>query len=865
MFKILTILSLFGISFFSIAQNVGIGTQNPKARLHVVDSNVLFSANWVYPENPGDPPASGIGKRMMWYADKGAFRAGVVTGQQWDKDNIGINSFASGNGTTASGIVSAAFGQQTIASGIAAFAMGTTAKATGFSSIAGGSYTHADGWGAVALGDSSLAMGDYSAAIGYRPKAIGNFSMALGYRTEALDAGSIAIGTHTKANTYYSQAIGFTATTTGFYSTSIGTYNTASGNYSTAMGVFNTSRAFAGFTAGMYNDSIAGSNPSLYIATDPLFMIGNGTDNTNRSNALMVLKNGNTGLGTNSPKARLHVADSNVLFSATGLAPENPGNPPISGNGRRMMWYADKAAFRVGYALNNEWDKENVGRGSIAMGTNSLAKGDASVALAASSDALGVNSLAAIGGKAYGDFSAAIGWYATTYGKDAISMGNSNWAIGEHSVAFGEGSIASGTNAITLGEHTVARAYSSTVIGRFNDSIINANQTEYVATDPIFIIGNGQYNNRKNAMMVLKNGNTGIGTNTPQTKLHITGGLDATYSDNTGFLVVGDVGGANIAIDNNEILARSNGGPSNLFLQAKTNSGHVILNSVTGNTGIGTSTPTAKLHIAGGSVVAMVSGTAPGNPSNPPVSGVGRRMMWYADKAAFRSGYVSGGQWDNANVGLYSIAGGFDAKATGYASTAFGTVVESTGNYSVALGRRVGANGIGSFIFGDSDPNNKGLRTSISDNLFWTRFNGGYYLVSSDIGADIGVRVLPGGNSWTTISDINMKENFIPVNGEAILEKFAAIPQYTWNYKGQDPATFRHYGPMAQDFYKAFGRDELGTIGCDTLINQHDFIGVSMVAIQALEKRTSELTKLLEQTLLELEKTKMELMSIKKQ
>jgi len=43
----------------------------------------------------------------------------------------------------------------------------------------------------------------------------------------------------------------------------------------------------------------------------------------------------------------------------------------------------------------------------------------------------------------------------------------------------------------------------------------------------------------------------------------------------------------------------------------------------------------------------------------------------------------------------------------------------------------------------------------------------------------------------------------------------------------------------AQDFYKAFGHDRLGEIGCDSLINQQDFLGVSFIAIQALEKRTA--------------------------
>lgn len=52
---------------------------------------------------------------------------------------------------------------------------------------------------------------------------------------------------------------------------------------------------------------------------------------------------------------------------------------------------------------------------------------------------------------------------------------------------------------------------------------------------------------------------------------------------------------------------------------------------------------------------------------------------------------------------------------------------------------------------------------------------------------------------------------------------------------------------MAQDFYNAFGKDALGIIGCDTLINQQDFLGVSFIAIQALEKRAEKIEALQKQ------------------
>jgi hypothetical protein len=63
----------------------------------------------------------------------------------------------------------------------------------------------------------------------------------------------------------------------------------------------------------------------------------------------------------------------------------------------------------------------------------------------------------------------------------------------------------------------------------------------------------------------------------------------------------------------------------------------------------------------------------------------------------------------------------------------------------------------------------------------------------------------------------------------------------SWNYKGQ--REIRHYGPMAQDFYAAFGHDALGQVGCDTLINSHDFAGVTFAAVQALIRENEQLKR----------------------
>jgi hypothetical protein len=103
------------------------------------------------------------------------------------------------------------------------------------------------------------------------------------------------------------------------------------------------------------------------------------------------------------------------------------------------------------------------------------------------------------------------------------------------------------------------------------------------------------------------------------------------------------------------------------------------------------------------------------------------------------------------------------------------------------------------------------------------------------------VTLIVGAVGFTMESDRNKKENFLPVDGEKVLAKLRGFHATSWNYIGHDPKQFRHYGPMAQDFFAAFGHDGIGTIGTDTTITSTDLSGILMVAAQALEKRTEML------------------------
>ncbi|NQV15957.1 tail fiber domain-containing protein, partial [bacterium] len=250
-------------------------------------------------------------------------------------------------------------------------------------------------------------------------------------------------------------------------------------------------------------------------------------------------------------------------------------------------------------------------------------------------------------------------------------------------------------------------------------------------------------------------------------------------------------------------------------------SGDDVYNSNSGNVGINQSSPSTQLHI-GGTEGLLVQGTYDSGTSL--TLGAGTRMHFYPKKSAFRAGYVDGTQWDDANIGNYSTA-------TGYNTTA-------SGDYSTALGNYVSTNGLsGSFVIGDQSTTT--VMTPNYANQMRMRFAYGVDIyTSSDYGTYVSVGA--GGNSWFGPSDSTKKENFQLADGEYFLNSISTLRLGSWNYKAQDPSTFRHYGPMAQDIFHYFGRDDYGTIGNDTTLATADMDGIMMIALQALEKRTKE-------------------------
>jgi hypothetical protein len=212
----------------------------------------------------------------------------------------------------------------------------------------------------------------------------------------------------------------------------------------------------------------------------------------------------------------------------------------------------------------------------------------------------------------------------------------------------------------------------------------------------------------------------------------------------------------------------------------------------------------------------------------------------------FNNMAIGGNALGSNNTGGFNTASGFNALArnsTGVGNTASGAraLLQNTqGREDTAIGE--------SALFNNTTGSNNtvigaGADVAAGDLSNATAIGFGAFVDASDkirLG-NFAVTVIEGAVDFTFPSDQTKKENFQPVDGEAVLEKLRGLNLTSWNYIGHDPKQFRHYGPMGQEFFAAFGHDGVGTIGTPTTLTSGDVAGILMSAVQAMEKRTMEL------------------------
>jgi hypothetical protein len=182
--------------------------------------------------------------------------------------------------------------------------------------------------------------------------------------------------------------------------------------------------------------------------------------------------------------------------------------------------------------------------------------------------------------------------------------------------------------------------------------------------------------------------------------------------------------------------------------------------------------------------------------------------------------------------GIYGLVG--SNQGTGV----YGRAEAQTGATTGVLGESVSSGGQG--VFGRAVQNN-GLTYGVRGEAFSPQGFGGYFenivggtalFVSIGAGATKAIDTstsafLSAGGTWTNASDVNLKENFVPVSGADLLERLDRLPISMWNYKAEPAA--RHLGPTAQDFRAAFG------LGSDERsISTIDPAGIALAATQEL-------------------------------
>ena len=339
----------------------------------------------------------------------------------------------------------------------------------------------------------------------------------------------------------------------------------------------------------------------------------------------------------------LQVTNGSVLFTGTS------GTIPATGAGTRLMWYPAKGALRAGKVTGTDWDDVNIGASSTITG---------------------------------GEDNAASGAHST------VSGGINNAASGQHgTVVGGEGSLASGiSSTVAGGKDNVASGNYSFAAGQrakanHAGAFVWADQTaaDFAST-------------AVDQFLIRAAGGVGIGTTSPGTLLNVAGSTgtirlqddddDGTaavsiaefYDLNSRIGWVGDGGGLNS-------MAIWSEAADGVVQMATANTERVRIDN-TGNIGIGTTTPAAKLHVNNGSL--LLDGTT----GAIPATGAGTRLMWYPAKAAFRAGVVAGTQWDDANIGANStVGGGQNNQAAGVDATiAGGTTNTASGAQSTVGG-----------------------------------------------------------------------------------------------------------------------------------------------------------------------------------
>jgi hypothetical protein len=689
-------------------------------------------------------PASGAGTRMFFDPQKAAFRAGYVDGTEWDDASVGDYSVAMGDSTIASGNGSTAMGGGTTASGIGSTAMGRSNTASGYAS--------------TAMGRSNTASGGYSTAMGRETEASGDYSTAMGDSTATSGYASTAMGNSTTASGSRSTAMGSGTTASGSFSTAMGYQTEASGEHSTAMGKY----AMAGsgtaadgtgdgsFALGLIDNAVsitADDEPRVTGIQSMGIFMGNQDPGGDDGNPLIMSADNTFGLfggsmviDPNVPATQLSArgvidvgAATDAIVLPSGTSAQQPGTA-VAG---MFRYNSDDSAveFYNGASwttLDGEGDNlgNHIATQALDMATYNIQNtGGVEFELIAGLGApLNANDSAwTVEPGVDVSTTLKVGIGTNAPGADLeISQGAGSWpefrltagdvALPDFSASPYLGDI-SGTS--TFGQIRSSRGALDNVS---KGGLMVQGLTESAVNDwtPLHLVGTHGGTGPVTAAAVTISGQKHSGTDDradlsgSEAVLDVENGYDGTLL----FRVKGDgdvvmSGTGALTLPSGTSAQQPGAAVAGMFRYNSTDSAVEFYNGSSWTTLDGAGTPGGadrQIQFNNSGAFGASSDfvyTADGDfiVGSDQLDDLGDttddyRMFYDVSKGAFRAGYVTGADWDDAQVGENSAAFGYNTRAYGLQSFAMGDGTDATGEESTAMGFQTTASGIASFAVG---------------------------------------------------------------------------------------------------------------------------------------------------------------------
>jgi hypothetical protein len=450
----------------------------------------------------------------------------------------------------------------------------------------------------------------------------------------AFRAGGVPGTEWDEANTgYYSNAFGYGNLASGSGAFAAGNYNVASGVAAVAMGSGVTANSTASAVFGAFN-IVPSASATAWVDSDPLFTIGNGLASNQRSTAMKVQKDGIVNIysfgatnpsivlnPTGTPKITISgqkvvTADANgyVGINATPTNSLSIGtrNPTVSTDRKAIEINAGGYGAPAAYNTASNGDK-------LILFRDAAANYDATIGVGSSADMWFKSS----GTSGNGMFR----WYTGS------SVTNSMVLDGSGRLGIGTSTPNTPLHVSSAGSSKLRLSGGSTQNGMSFDPVGTSNEFYLYSGNAFGSGGFGVYNmtTGSQALTILNNGNVGIGATNSSLHLMVGAGTGAETIGINGGTGTGEGAGLTILQGTVTIGSLGNtarlvgGGTSQAFRMQAQNSNNLELYTImsnpilfgtgsaermridaSGNVGIGSTSPTAKLEVAGS---AKFSGT----------------------------------------------------------------------------------------------------------------------------------------------------------------------------------------------------------------------------------------------------------------